>query len=478
MADLKDDRKKEEEEYGGFEPDKNDDESFMLGEDNEYPAKLPDNFSDKPTPLEEVTASLDTKDDDTPDDDTANDNSDDITESDEIDEESIKEEEITSIPEYEEEIESPIEENIEVDEKVKEEAVETVEDESNEELDEDFKKKLITDIENSKNKREAEKENSEEESEPAKQIGDDADTVVMLNDIEADKPSTAGNKKIDGAVEKTSMFEEESESIDEAPAPEEIIEKKKKNKTPVWILMLYSSVATFIVTLGIVIIFWSLMVNDNNYATKKVQNNIQNKTAKNKPEEHSVNQEKLATIDSQSKEEQIWLDSMKSSDKDNFLTKKEEKNLITGLNNDVNEKHNATKEPNKIEHKKSEPKKAEPKNKPEDLASNDTKISTPKTKENNPNIDESQFSMPQPKGPVPENGIFTVQIYSSPSREDAESWLGQLKARQAPNAMITEQEIKGRTWYRVRYGKFETKDAARASALELGYSQSWIDRVK
>ena len=160
------------------------------------------------------------------------------------------------------------------------------------------------------------------------------------------------------------------------------------------------------------------------------------------------------------------------------MTKKEEKNLITGLNNDVNEKHNATKEPNKIEHKKSEPKKAEPKNKPEDLASNDTKISTPKTKENNPNIDESQFSMPQPKGPVPENGIFTVQIYSSPSREDAESWLGQLKARQAPNAMITEQEIKGRTWYRVRYGKFETKDAARASALELGYSQSWIDRVK
>ena len=86
--------------------------------------------------------------------------------------------------------------------------------------------------------------------------------------------------------------------------------------------------------------------------------------------------------------------------------------------------------------------------------------------------------MPQPKGPVPEVGTFTVQIYSSPSREDAENWLGQLKAQQVPNAVITEQEIKGRTWYRVRYGNFETKEQARASALELGYSQSWIDRIK
>jgi septal ring-binding cell division protein DamX len=86
--------------------------------------------------------------------------------------------------------------------------------------------------------------------------------------------------------------------------------------------------------------------------------------------------------------------------------------------------------------------------------------------------------MPQPKGPAPETGIFTVQIYSSPSKVDAENWLGQLKAKEIPYAMLVKKEIRGKTWYRVRYGKFETKDAARASALELGYSQSWIDRVE
>ena len=36
-------------------------------------------------------------------------------------------------------------------------------------------------------------------------------------------------------------------------------QEKSKKKTPIWILMLYSSVATFIVTLGSVLLIWYMM---------------------------------------------------------------------------------------------------------------------------------------------------------------------------------------------------------------------------
>lgn len=468
MADLKDDRKKEEEEYGGFEPDENDDESFMLGEDNDYPAKLPNNFTEKHTPMDEVTASSDTIEDENSDEPTED-------ESSEIEEESIKDEEITAIPEYVEESDTS---NIEGEEEIKD----NEEVANNDELDEEFKNKLLADIENSKSKREAEKEEEEsfEESETAKQIGDDADTVVMLNDIEVDKPSNSKTVKIEDN-EKTIPLAGGIELENDTQTIEENTEKKKKKKTPVWILMLYSSVATFIVTLGIAIIVWSMLVNDNKYIEKSKTSSDKN-IAKLKPEEHKENTNigKVATKDSVSKDEQNWLDSMNSAQNDSTKTLKDNKDLYSSLEDKVPLKENTKKPITRTETpKKVTPKKVVPEKKSEDLADNNTPDkATPKTKTNPPKIDESQFSMPQPTGPVPEKGIFTVQIYSSPSREDAESWLGQLKAKQVPNAMITEQEVKGRTWYRVRYGKFETKDAARASALELGYSQSWIDRVK
>ncbi len=474
MADLNDDRKKEEEEYGGFEPDENDDESFMLEDENDYPAKLPEKFSDEPSSTVRVTASVDSVGgDEEPDAD------------EEPTEEPIKEVEEVIVDEEipdESEIEEVIEDDIE-----QEEIEDTISDQESEdetvEFDDDFKKKLLADIDKSMAKREA-KEVIEEpsgDSEPAKQIGDDAETVVMLSDIEADKPSNA--KSVEEAEQPpVGAVTEEIEPEDE------VKEEKKKKKTPIWILMLYSSVATLLVTLGAVWLIWTLMFsgteehNKDDHKTEEVATNH---------EEHEPKHEKKTVVaDTMSQEEKNWLDSMDIDRKDTLLSYKEDKEFFAGLEDEFDEeghskdkpteKHTEKHEPKKDKPKVTEPKKVVPKKKKEDIASNDnTKSIVPKEKKKSTvKIDESEFSMPQPKGPAPETGLFMVQIYSSPSREDAESWLGQLKARQVPSPMITEHEVRGRTWYRVRYGRFETKEAARSSALELGYSQSWIDRVK
>ena len=479
MADLNDDRKKEEEEYGGFEPDENDDESFMLEDENDYPAKLPDKFSDEASSTVPVTASVDFEDGDEepeaeePIDNKAEEPIEKIEEFEENDAESNFEEEIPS----ESEIDEVIEDKIESEETEEIPTEEEVEDESVE-FDDDFKKKLQEDIDKSKAKREAKEvlEEPQSETEPAKQIGDDAETVVMLSDIDADKPSSIKSEEVNEVPP-------DFESTPDEPVTEEITEEKEKKKTPVWILMLYSSVATLIVTLGAVWMIWAFLLSDSeehNPDEPHVEEVVENH------EEHTPkHEEKVVVSDTMSEEERNWLDSMDIDEKDTMLTYQEDKEFFAGLEDEFDEEGHSKDKPKDNHIDEKEPKKVKPKvapkkKKKEDIASNNvTKSVAPKSKKkSNVKIDESQFSMPQPKGPAPETGLFMVQIYSSPSREDAESWLGQLKARQVPNPMITEHEMKGRTWYRVRYGKFETKEAARSSALELGYSQSWIDRVK
>lgn len=77
-----------------------------------------------------------------------------------------------------------------------------------------------------------------------------------------------------------------------------------------------------------------------------------------------------------------------------------------------------------------------------------------------------------------EKGIFVVQVYSSPSKDDAEDWLRKLKKRNMPNAGISTQIVRDKIWYRVRFGNFENREDAKATALKYGFSQSWIDRIR
>lgn len=78
----------------------------------------------------------------------------------------------------------------------------------------------------------------------------------------------------------------------------------------------------------------------------------------------------------------------------------------------------------------------------------------------------------------PQKEVYTVQIYSSPSLEDAEAWLKQLASKSIQGGYISPQKVRDQTWYRVRFGYFSNREEARSAASKYGFSQSWIDRIK
>jgi cell division septation protein DedD len=57
--------------------------------------------------------------------------------------------------------------------------------------------------------------------------------------------------------------------------------------------------------------------------------------------------------------------------------------------------------------------------------------------------------------------VWTVQIKSSPDKKFADNWVNRLKAK-GYDAFAVEGDVKGRTWYRVRVGRFTARDEAEA----------------
>jgi len=73
---------------------------------------------------------------------------------------------------------------------------------------------------------------------------------------------------------------------------------------------------------------------------------------------------------------------------------------------------------------------------------------------------------------------WVVQVFASPSRDDAEEWLQQLREQRIPDGYIVEQKVKGQSWYRVRFGQFATRADAEQAATNRGFAQPWIARVR
>lgn len=74
--------------------------------------------------------------------------------------------------------------------------------------------------------------------------------------------------------------------------------------------------------------------------------------------------------------------------------------------------------------------------------------------------------------------LYTVQVYATPSKNEAERWLQKLRTTSVSSAVITTQQIRDKTWYRVRFGNFSSRDEAEKAIRTLGYDQCWIDRVR
>ncbi|MFH1052674.1 MAG: SPOR domain-containing protein [bacterium] len=83
------------------------------------------------------------------------------------------------------------------------------------------------------------------------------------------------------------------------------------------------------------------------------------------------------------------------------------------------------------------------------------------------------------KSPVKEaDYLFTVQVYASPSQDDAEAWKEKLLKQNISDVSITTQKIKNRDWFRVRFGTFNSAGEARKAAIKSGFANAWVDRVK
>ena len=73
--------------------------------------------------------------------------------------------------------------------------------------------------------------------------------------------------------------------------------------------------------------------------------------------------------------------------------------------------------------------------------------------------------------------LYTIQIYSSPVKSDADKRLVMLSQR-GIDGYITQQNIKGQIWYRVRFGSYEHYEDAKSVVEKLALKDAWIERIK
>jgi len=112
---------------------------------------------------------------------------------------------------------------------------------------------------------------------------------------------------------------------------------------------------------------------------------------------------------------------------------------------------------------------------------------TKHSKDNYPGIkffaEDKSNSIPNELPPRPHNqnnkgAIYTIQVYATPSKEDADYWVEKLKKKNIKNVIVSTYIKKGVQWYRVRFGEFSSYELALQKANELNLYQCWIDRIK
>jgi septal ring-binding cell division protein DamX len=365
-------------------------------------------------------------------------------------------------------------------------------------------------------------------------VGNSADTQLVISDMDLDKPSTStlSDRQIS---EEDNPIPEATFDMPEPTEPEKPKDEKKKKKLP--LIFWLGAAALLILVLGAGAYFWLFNSVDHNKDTHtkiSVKDSIKlaEKVKKGKAGDKSDSLK--------SKSEQIP-DSLKLAEKNyqdslnNAQTKLDEKiadksteiEVINQTEKPVEVKSNNlhNKEVSKQETKsipvpieKTGAKPANPvdiKQSNTDLAeklrqidkkaiegdNNITKSEIRKVPEKLKKVDlatakpvkpldikqkalsetyvpkeEQKESIKEAPRDVP--GIYIVQIYSSPSKEDAQLWLNKLKARNVHDGFISEQTMRDKIWYRVRFGHFRTREEARIAALRFGFAQTWIDRVK
>lgn len=73
---------------------------------------------------------------------------------------------------------------------------------------------------------------------------------------------------------------------------------------------------------------------------------------------------------------------------------------------------------------------------------------------------------------------YAVQVYASPSLDDAQEVAEHLRRQGAPAVVVSAVNIRGQTWWRVRFGPYATRLQAEQAALRFGATSAWIVKVQ
>jgi len=334
------------------------------------------------------------------------------------------------------------------------------------ELDEDFKKFLSEELERSAKKKETKEQPPEPiEFVPVEEKGKyeliDLDKFANLEEEEPKqkKKEKKSNKKNElNDIEQKTQNEEKQSKIEED-------NNTKKRRIPLWVII--TSAAIVLLAIATLFSYNSFKKKQIGQISKKV-----NKIEQTKPKREYQNASQPVSKDTSqfTKNEETILDTLKDRIKTNLAPipeKTKKKNELTNSKPNIKEKSIIQQKPiNNINNIVEKPKKE----------TKQTHIKSEKTilAENRQNNKESNLQAVANT----EKTVYTIQVYSTPSRDDAEIWKKKLESLNIPKAYISEQKIRDIIWYRVRFGEFSTKEAAIQAAKQLGFSQMWIDRVK
>ncbi len=73
---------------------------------------------------------------------------------------------------------------------------------------------------------------------------------------------------------------------------------------------------------------------------------------------------------------------------------------------------------------------------------------------------------------------YSVHVYSTAFKSDAERWLDKLQQRRIQEGYITEQQVRGRTVYNIRFGSFRSKEEAEGALAKYGFPTAVICRIQ
>jgi len=104
-----------------------------------------------------------------------------------------------------------------------------------------------------------------------------------------------------------------------------------------------------------------------------------------------------------------------------------------------------------------------------------SKLTASKDSDNRTSSSNNRVMVSSKSSKTPE---FALKVHSSYSKVDAYSKAEQLRKEGIENVTVTEQKIRDRTIYNVRYGKFSSFNEAEAASKRTTLPSRWIDRTK